>query len=80
MNSCPENITGADYYGLCSEAWMAAVRRLIKASGDCNDVYEPDEVIVSKNDFFESIGCLRPSVKVEDLQYFERLQNEFSTN
>lgn len=27
--SGPENVTGADYYGLCSNAWMHAVRRLI---------------------------------------------------
>lgn len=26
---CPDNITGADFYGMCSNAWMSAARRLI---------------------------------------------------
>lgn len=32
VDLCPVNITGADYYGLCSDAWMSAVRKLIKHS------------------------------------------------
>lgn len=27
---CPNNITGADFYGICSNAWSSAVKRLIK--------------------------------------------------
>ncbi|KAJ3662141.1 hypothetical protein Zmor_006500 [Zophobas morio] len=26
---CPDNFSGADFYGICSGAWMSAVRRLI---------------------------------------------------
>lgn len=30
VKTCPNNITGADFYGLCSNTWMAAARKLIK--------------------------------------------------
>lgn len=29
VTMCPINITGADFYGICSSAWNCAVRRLI---------------------------------------------------
>lgn len=30
MSGCPQNITGADLYGVCSAAWSSAARRLIR--------------------------------------------------
>lgn len=30
---CPSNVTGADFYGLCSNAWMSAVRKIIMKCG-----------------------------------------------
>lgn len=30
VDLCPQNFSGADFYGLCSGAWMSAVRRFIK--------------------------------------------------
>lgn len=33
-DNCPEGVTGADLYGLCSKAWMEAVRRHVKG-GRC---------------------------------------------
>ena len=36
VHNFPENISGADVYGLCSEAWMSAARRVIKKLEDGN--------------------------------------------
>lgn len=95
VDLCPVNITGADYYGLCADAWMSAVRKLIKTTNDNRNVLkistrqflqqffselEMDEVIVTKDDFLNSIRNLKPSLKPEDLKYFENLQKQFKTS
>lgn len=36
VKSCPKNITGADFYGICSNAWMAAARKLVLKIQDGN--------------------------------------------
>lgn len=30
VDICPNELSGADFYGICSGAWMSAVRRLIQ--------------------------------------------------
>lgn len=30
VNMCPNNISGADFYGICAESWMHAARRTIE--------------------------------------------------
>lgn len=86
---CPVNITGADYYGLCADAWMSAVRKLIKTTNDNRitklfaisaETSEMEDVIVSRDDFLNSIRNLKPSLKPDDLKYFENLQNQFKAN
>lgn len=37
-----------------------------------------EEVIVDRDDFLNSVKSLKPSIKPEDLKYFENLQNQFS--
>lgn len=33
VRMCPPNITGADFYGICSTAWLSAVRKLVESIG-----------------------------------------------
>lgn len=30
VKTCPPTITGADFYGICSNAWMCAAKKLIE--------------------------------------------------
>nr|XP_023024987.1 peroxisome biogenesis protein 6-like [Leptinotarsa decemlineata] len=77
----PKNITGADFYGICSSAWSSAVRRLIKRieNGEIDSEYGQD-VIVNFQDFGEAMMNVKPSIKSEDLLYFEKLKRELGSN
>lgn len=81
VNNCPENISGADFYGLCSNAWLAATRGLIRkienGKIDKDDVSHED-VVVRAADFMESLKRVKPSISPEDMRYFNRLKEELS--
>jgi len=76
---CPKNVTGADFYGLCSNAWVGAVRNLIGKIGN-EDVkgLTHEDVMVTMDDFKAAMKDLKPSIKGEDLVYFEHLQRQLS--
>lgn len=94
----PKNVTGADYYGLCSNAWMSAVRRLITNTKNGKTYYtvpihilrikrqivgnnnelKAEDVVVTMGDFQEAMKDLKPSIKPEDLVYFEKLNEELN--
>ncbi|XP_045463449.1 peroxisomal biogenesis factor 6 [Harmonia axyridis] len=77
---CPNNISGADFYGLCAESWMHAVRRTIhQGSLDIKNI-TGKEIIVNMDDFKYALSTVTPSVTSEDLLYFEKLKNEISSN
>ncbi|XP_072375630.1 peroxisomal ATPase PEX6 [Diabrotica undecimpunctata] len=80
---CPKNVTGADFYGICSNAWMFSVRRLIKKieSGDLSaEEAASNDVIVNFEDFKQAMVNVKPSISAEDLVYFEKLKMELSSN
>ncbi|XP_066256260.1 peroxisomal ATPase PEX6 isoform X2 [Euwallacea similis] len=64
----PNNITGADFYGICSNAWCSAAKRLIET------IKKDDQ------DFISAIENVKPSISKEDLKYFENLKKEMSSN
>lgn len=78
VKDCPTNVTGADFYGICSNAWMRAVQRLINSGAD-KDLTAKD-VVVGLEDFKHAIKNVKPSVTSEDLQYFEKLKKELASN
>lgn len=43
-----------------------------------SDDFEAEDVVVNKDDFLHSMNRLKPSVKPDDLKYFESLQSKFS--
>ncbi|XP_076264418.1 peroxisomal biogenesis factor 6 isoform X1 [Rhynchophorus ferrugineus] len=68
VESCPDNITGADFYGICSSAWTSAAKKLIEhieKDGHCtdNDNFNDTDVIVSEQDFMLAIKNVKPSLK-----------------
>ncbi|KRT81407.1 AAA protein, partial [Oryctes borbonicus] len=82
VRMCPENISGADFYGLCSGAWMSAARHLIERveRGELNnDDVSHENVIVDTVNFIDALKSIKPSINPEDMRYFKQLKQEFST-
>jgi peroxin-6 len=80
VNYCPINYSGADFYGVCSSAWMSAARRLITSieNGTRETTHaSANDVIVDENDFQFAIESVKPSIKQEDLDYFHKLKLAF---
>ncbi|KAK0081318.1 hypothetical protein PV325_012390 [Microctonus aethiopoides] len=85
----PKNLTGADLYSVCSNAWLNAAERTIKdyeelleeqkPMGNINDNKKPEgPVKVSFDNFIMAIQALVPSVSDEELARYERLHEELS--
>ncbi|XP_065205772.1 peroxisomal ATPase PEX6-like [Planococcus citri] len=56
-------LTGADLYGICSNAWLSAARRRIKYSQTSDDTNLENDVSVCSDDLIKAIS----QFKVEDL-------------
>lgn len=86
-----QNMTGADIYSICSNAWLSAVRRLITAhtqkTGKTIDYGEEmkedrslmaTDVLVELNDFRQAISKFVPSINPKDMEYFDSLRSTYS--
>ncbi|KAL9653824.1 hypothetical protein ABK040_012885 [Willaertia magna] len=69
------NLTGADFYAICSDAFMNAVVRLTEEDGSAQKSHH--EVIVTQHDFEQALAKITPSVSKEDMARYETLQSEF---
>ncbi|XP_014227870.1 peroxisome assembly factor 2 isoform X1 [Trichogramma pretiosum] len=80
VENLPRNLTGADLYSVCSNAWLRAVRKLmVKVDIKRRDTVSSDDVIVELDDFLEVVGELVPSVSEEELKRYEKLRDELSS-
>ena len=77
-SNCPANLTGADFYGLCSSAYLNALKRKIDRL-ELGDGVETDGVAVCMEDFQEAIKCLRVSIKEDELAKYQELSRQFSS-
>jgi SpoVK/Ycf46/Vps4 family AAA+-type ATPase len=89
VNQCPTNLTGADFYALCSDALMNAIReQVMKLEAEAKK--QPDllselrrgkqsNVIiqVEERHFLEALKSLTPSVSNEELQRYKSLRDHF---
>jgi peroxin-6 len=75
------DVTGADLYSICSNAWLSAVRSLI-AKCECGKLGENDmlseNVFVGMNDFKRSLNHFVSSLNQVDMEYFNNLQQNYS--
>lgn len=69
----PKNFTGADSYALCSNAWLIAVKREIEQQNESGK-----QVLVKMQDFERSLNNISPSVSLEELNYYQKLRNDFT--
>lgn len=79
-----EDMTGADIYSVCSNAWLSAVRRTIlshqaeKEADDDIDELNAADVLVNLDDFRTAIGNFVPSINPKDMEYFKSLRATYS--
>ncbi|KAM7341795.1 peroxisomal biogenesis factor 6 isoform 2-T2 [Cochliomyia hominivorax] len=74
-------MSGADLYSICSNAWLSAVRRIIDRhlKGHLKDEdLVPDNIVVEIEDFTKSFGKFVPSISRHDLDYFNKLKSSYS--
>lgn len=75
-----EDVTGADLYSICSNAWLNAVRRQVKKfqAGDFTEGdMTAERVIVSLDDFKTSLTTFVSSLNQVDMEYFKKVQVAF---
>nr|XP_022334212.1 peroxisome assembly factor 2-like isoform X2 [Crassostrea virginica] len=76
---CPSNLTGADYYALCSDAMLNTMKRKIKQLEAGKNVDEK-EILVSLEDFDEALENLTPSLTDSEIQRYRQLRESFSND
>lgn len=75
-----EDMTGADIYSICSNAWLTAVRRCINEySNSANDAkLTADNVFVNLSDFRKAVSKFVPSINKKDMEYFNKLRSNYA--
>lgn len=75
-----QDVTGADLYSICSNAWLSAVRKQVKKfeAGKCQkEEMTADKITVGLEDFKKSMTQFVSSLNQIDMEYFKKLQNSF---
>jgi peroxin-6 len=73
-----EDVTGADLYSICSNAWLSAVRRIVTSKKDGDEEVTPEKIIVNMDDFQVSLKKFIPSINKADMEYFNQLRSNFT--
>lgn len=70
------NLTGADFYAICTDAFMNAVSRET-SEGDISNK-QSHQIVVCQDDFEKAFNNITPSVSAVDLERYESLQDSFN--
>lgn len=80
MKHCPPNFTGADFYGLCADANLTAVKRAIadleRSGADPKSASPPK---VTEDDFITAMSEITPSVSEADIAHYTEVHRQFSS-
>lgn len=79
IEKLPNNLTGADLYSVCSNAWLRAVRRILSDVDVDREKVKGEDVVVKLDDFVYATKELVPSVSKEEMLRYERLRQELSS-
>jgi peroxin-6 len=76
----PQNLTGADFYGLTSKAVTNALTRRIRQIEEkkAEVGHAQDKIVVTNEDFLEASKVVNPSVTAAQLLKFEELKAKYS--
>ncbi|CAD7012178.1 peroxisome assembly factor 2 isoform X2 [Ceratitis capitata] len=75
------DMSGADLYSICSNAWLSAVRRTVDSHhkvGSGTEQLAAENVLVELEDFTKSFNKFVPSISKNDLDYFNQLKSSYS--
>lgn len=75
----PRTLTGADLYGVCSGAWLRAVRKMMTENKKERENLTAEDVVVCMEDFLEVGKEVVPSVSREEMIRYQRLREELSS-
>ncbi|XP_018796520.1 PREDICTED: peroxisome assembly factor 2 isoform X1 [Bactrocera latifrons] len=73
-------MSGADLYSICSNAWLSAVRRTVDnhlKENISTEILAADKVLVEMDDFTKSYSKFVPSISKTDLDYFNQLKSSY---
>lgn len=71
-------------YALCSDAWMAGLKRTVREhealqkSQQAEISSEPDSEEVTQADFLEALASLQPSLSEQELKRYAALRDQYS--
>lgn len=74
------DVTGADLYSICSNAWLSAVRKHVKKfeEGKVSDAQmSAEKISVGLEDFKKSMAVFVSSLNQVEMEYFNKLQGTF---
>ena len=77
---CPRQLTGADFYSLCSSAMMNAIGRTITLIE--SDLIKEEDVhnfTLTADDFNQTIANFMPSVTVEEIERYDAINKNMSS-
>ncbi|KAL3872576.1 hypothetical protein ACJMK2_035792 [Sinanodonta woodiana] len=74
---CPFNLTGADFYALCSDALLNAIKRKIDQL-ERGETVDQSVVVVTEKDFIDALEILTPSVSEQEILYYKELRSKFT--
>ncbi|XP_028420769.1 peroxisome assembly factor 2 isoform X2 [Perca flavescens] len=77
LERCPDHMTGADLYALCSDAMTAAIKRKVSLIDGGLDS-EDSPVLVSVEDFSSALDNFKPSVSAEELLRYTNIQQKLT--
>lgn len=78
VDECPPNLTGADFYSLCSAAMLRATRRHILQLEQGVIPMDDHNVLVTLEDFQAALKELVPSVSPSELARYEDIQQKLA--
>ncbi|XP_071494820.1 peroxisomal ATPase PEX6-like [Diadema antillarum] len=74
---CPMNLTGADFYALCSDAMLGAIKRRIAAL-EAGNTTDQTSVVVEEEDFHSALCRLVPSVSEDELTHYRQIRSNIT--
>ncbi|XP_070180023.1 peroxisomal ATPase PEX6-like [Littorina saxatilis] len=78
VEQCPMNMTGADFYALCADAMLSAVRAKIQLL-EAGKETDQSTIVVGKTDFDQALRTLVPSVSDAELGRYKEIRDKFAS-
>ncbi|RWS08777.1 hypothetical protein B4U79_10313 [Dinothrombium tinctorium] len=76
---CPQLLTGADFYSLCSSAMISAIERSVLQLEKGKADEESTEIEVRYEDFVNSISSLKPSISEKEMKKYKNIKESLNS-